>query len=133
MTRSKSAPKSPADPAAAHLEISLYPYRDDTAATVTLVAGTGTRVSRLRLWRGHLPINRRTLRGASGRQCAILLCGELLDSLLLPDSAEIARETECSRAASSAPLEGPQGEAWTQLDFQYDRPYTHTPPGIAHV
>ena len=133
MTRSRHATKSPADPAAAHLEISLYPYRDDTAATVTLVAGVGTRVSRLRLWRGHLTLNRSDLRGASGRQCAILLCGELLYALGRPDSAEIARETGTSRAASSAPLEGPQGESWIQLDLQYDLPYTHTPPGIAHV
>lgn len=125
--------KSPADPAAAHIEISLYPYRDDTAATVTLVSGLGTRTSRLRLWRGHLPCNRGDLRGMGPRHVSLLLCRELLDALEHPQPHPIAPGADSALGESGAPLGAMGGGTWDQPQLPFELPYTHTPPGIAHV
>ena len=119
MRNSSNDKKSPADPAAAHIEVVFYPYRDDTAAVASLVRGLGSRAVRLRIWSGHLPCNRSDLRGANGGTVTKLLCGELWDALAAPQRHPVAQAADTARGASSAPLEGPQGEAWHQpcLDF----------------
>lgn len=122
--------KSPADPAAAHIEVAFYPYRDDTAVGVTLVRGLGSRAVRMAVWRGTLPCNRSDLHGADSRTVTLLLCGQLWDSLAAPDRHPVAAAADSARGAGSPPLEGPQGEAWTQPCLPLLLDYTHTPPGI---
>ena len=111
--------KSPADPGAAHVEVAFYPYRDDTATAVTLVRGLGARAVRLRVWSGHLPCRRGELVGMDASQVTILLCGQLWDLLSTSKLYPVAQSAQTSREAGSAPLEGPQGDLWTQptLDF----------------
>ena len=111
--------KSPADPAAAHIEVAFYPFRDDTAAAVTLVRGVGSRAVRLRVWTGHLPCSRGDIRGLDAGKVTLLLCGQLWDHLSAPQRHPVAQAADNARGAGPAPLEGPQGEAWHQpcLDF----------------
>ena len=119
MRNSSNDKKSPADPGAAHIEVALYPFRDDTAAAVSLVRGVGARAVRLRVWSGHLPCRRRELVGMDSSEVTILLCGQLWDLLTASKRNPVAQPDPTPREAGSAPLEGPQGDLWTQptLDF----------------
>lgn len=125
--------KSPADPAAAHVEVVFYPYRDDTACAVTVVRGLGARAERLRIWSGHLACNRRDLRGADPRTVTKLLCGELWDVLAAPDRHPVAQGCdEAGREAPAPPLGGHGGCGYQMtLPFMWEE--INTPRGIALI
>jgi len=133
MRNTSNDKKSPTDPAAAHIEFRLYPYKDDTAATVVLVRGIGARSVRLLVWSGHLDCRRADLVGSSARDVAILLCGQLSGALRRTYGEAIEHTADSTGGAGSAPLEGPQGVSEEQLSLPFDLDYTHTPPGIALV
>jgi hypothetical protein len=122
--------RSPADPAAAHIEVVFYPYRDDTACAVTVVRGLGSRAERLRVWSGHLPCNRGDLRGADPRTVTKLLSGELWDALAEPKRHPVAQGCDTGGRAAPAPLEGPQGGSVIQDELPLNLEYLHTPGGI---
>ena len=132
MRNSSNDKKSAADPAAAHIEFSVYPYRDDSPAQVVLVRGLGARRARLLVWSGHLPCRRSDLVGTSARDVAILLCGQLSRALRRTYGEAVGTTADSSGEAAPAPLEGPQGGCQDQLSLPFDLVYTDTPPGIAH-
>lgn len=119
MPRHANDNKSPADPAAAHIEISIYPYRDNTAFAVVLARGLGRGSGRLRVLAGHLPTRRADLRGLGAADLTKLLTGALWDSLNHGTAHAVADGTDSGLGDPGAPLGGPQGEAWIQptLDF----------------
>ena len=133
MPRHANDNKSPVDPAAAHIEISLYPYRDNTAFAVVLARGVGRGSGRLRVLAGHLPVRRADLRGLGAADVAKLLSGALWDSIDHGTAHAVAEPTDSGLGAPGAPLGGPQGEAWEQLTLQWGTPNRYTPGGIAHV
>lgn len=133
MRNTSNDKKSPTDPAAAHIEFRLYPYKDDTAASVVLARGLGSRSVRLLVWSGHLDCRRADLVGSSARDVAILLCGQLSGALRRTYGEAIKQDVDVTGGAGSAPLEGPRGGCEDQLSLPFDLEYTHTPPGIAHV
>ena len=133
MRNSSNDKKSPTDPAAAHIEFRLYPYKDDTAAAVVLVRGLGARSVRLLVWSGHLDCRRSDLVGSSARDVAILLCGQLSGALRRTYGEAVVATADSTGEAGPAPLEGPQGGCTDQLSLPFDLEYLHTPPGIALI
>ena len=128
MRNTSNDKKSPTDPAAAHIEFRLYPYKDDTAASVVLVRGLGARSVRLLVWTGHLDCRRADLVGSSARDVAILLCGQLSGALRRTYGEAVAQAADTSGAAAPAPLEGPQGVSEEQLSLSAARA-----PGVLHA
>lgn len=133
MRKSANDKKSVADPAAAHIEMSVYPYRDDSPAMVVLVRGLGARSSRLVVWTGNLPCRRSDLVGTTARDVAILLCGQLSGALARTYGDAVTHTADSSDAVAPAPLEGPQGGCQDQLSLPFNLEYTGTPRGIAHL
>lgn len=133
MRKSPNDKKSVADPAAAHIEMSVYPYRDDSPAMVVLVRGLGARSSRLVVWTGNLPCRRSDLVGVAARDVAILLCGQLSGALAHTYGDAVTPTADSTGAAGPAPLEGPQGGCKDQLSLPLPLDYTGTPRGIAHL
>lgn len=131
MRKQKSGKGSPVDPAAAHIVVAFYPYAGDTAASVALVRGLGGNARSLRVWSGHLACKRSDLAGLRAADIAERLCGDLAMHLAGYNRSALPPGTDTSRAASSGPPGGLQGEAWTQPSLPVDLEYTSTPPRIA--
>lgn len=115
MRHSPNDKKTPADPSAAHVVISLYPFSENTQATVALVRGYHPGATRLRVWSGYLPVTRGDLHGLSPALVARLLADALARALPAPDGEPLAPPADTARAAGSPPLEGPQGGLPGQL------------------
>jgi hypothetical protein len=105
MTRAR-APIAVSDSGASHLEVAFYPYRDHTQTGVTLVRGLGSKRVGLRVWAGHLPVDRSALAGLGAAACVVLLIDQLRAALTDPDEPAVAA------AGPGAPLGGPWGEAF---------------------
>lgn len=114
MRNSSNDRKLPTDPAAAHVEISYYPYRDETAVGVVLVRGVGAKSVRLSVWTGRIDCRRSALVGVGALDVAELLSGKLWYALGQRNHDPLAQGDDSGGAAASAPLEGPQGEDWWQ-------------------
>lgn len=133
MRKPRVEAQSPADPAAAHIVVAFYPYAGDTAASVSLVRGSGRGAVRLRLWSGHLPCTRADLAGLRSTDIAEVLCGGLSRLLAGYNRGALPQSTVTSRVASSASPGGPQGGDWEQPALPVDLNYTNTPRGLADV
>lgn len=115
MTRSKNDKKEETDPRAAHVVISLYPFSENTQATVALVRGYHPRAERLRIWSGYIPVSRADLAGHPPVLVTRLLCDALARALPGPDGEPLVPPTDTAPQGASAPLEGPRGGVPGQL------------------
>lgn len=117
MRQSKRAQTEPTDPKAAHVVISLYPFSENTQATVALVRGYHPRAERLRVWSGYIPVARADLAGLAPVLVTRLLCDALARSLPGPDGEPLHPTTDMAGAAGSASPGGPQGGVPGQLEL----------------
>lgn len=117
MTRSENDKKEPTDPKAAHVVISLYPFSENTQATVALVRGYHPRAERLRVWSGYIPVARSDLAGLAPVLVTRLLCDALARSLPGPDGEPLAPTTDTAPQGASASPGGPQGGVTGQLEL----------------